>query len=164
MSTVLEELLPPEVRARRGQWSAWRVAPAVTASDIRRWAIAVYWPDPPPARFVEAEAAESSRLGGLVAPQELNPFAWLPGGPPRTPSLPGVRRLFGGCRIDFGVPIRAGDVVRSRTRLERWTPKTGTTGPMLVVEHTHEWRNQRDETVRDATYTLILRPPTDAAA
>lgn len=160
---AIEDLLPAEVRARRGHWSSWQAAPAVTASDIRRWAVAVYWPDAPPERFVDPDAASRSRWGGLVAPQELNPFAWLPGRPARTPAAPGARKLFGGCRITFGVPIREGDVVRRRSRLDGWRPSTGGSGPLLLVDHDHEWRNQRDELVRDARYTLIYREPAGAA-
>jgi hypothetical protein len=120
--------------------------------------MAVYWPDPPPAVYLEPGDRPH-----LVAPRELNPFAWLPGGSGGTPPLPGVRRLFGGCRIAYGVDIVDGDVIRRRARLDGWTPKVGRGGPMLVVEHTHEWRNQRDELVRDAQYTLVYRERLDAA-
>lgn len=44
-----------------------RVSHPVTDSDIRRWAIAVYWPERPPARFL-------SREGGPTVPEDFNPF------------------------------------------------------------------------------------------
>lgn len=163
MTMTAEQLLPAKQRSRRGQWSGWRSAPPVTASDIRRWAIAVYWPEPPPARFVDEKVAAASKWGGLIAPQELNPFAWAPGGPPRTPALPGVRRLLGGYRIEYGVPIRVGDVIRRRSRLDGWEAKSGPTGDLLLVYHTHEWRNQGDATVRTALYTLIYRGAVSAS-
>lgn len=159
MTARAEDLITDEQRARRGEWSPWRAAPAVTASDIRRWALAVYWPEPPPERYL-AEGGP----GELIAPREFNPFAWLPGGDSRTALPPGVRRLFGGCRLRYGEHIRAGDVVRRRVRLDGWTPKTGSTGDFLAVHSTHEWRNQRDQLVRRAEYTMIHRDPTRAPA
>lgn len=146
----------------------------MTESDIRRWAIAVYWPEPPPRRYLDAGAAAASRAGRLVAPQELNPFAWAPpppvmldghaeadhdpGASRGARAVPeGARRLFGGCRLEFGVPIGVGDVVRRRTCLEGWTTKASGAGEMVLVDHLHEWRNHRDEMVRSAVYTLVYR-------
>lgn len=162
MSSNAEELLSTAQRSRRAVWSDWRVAPPITSSDIRRWAIAVYWPDSPPARFLEG-TEEASKAPDAVAPQEFNPFAWLPGGPPRTGAAEGVRRVLGGCRIRYGAPIRPGDVIHSRVRLDRWEPKKSRQGELLVVDYSHEWRNQTDDVVRDAVYTLILRRRSDAA-
>src|SRR3954469_16209252 len=48
----------------------------VSASDIRRWAIAVYYPEPPPRHFVDEDYARTTPFGGIVAPEEFNPFAW----------------------------------------------------------------------------------------
>jgi hydroxyacyl-ACP dehydratase HTD2-like protein with hotdog domain len=139
----------------------------VTASDIRRWAMAVYWPEPPPARFVDEAAAVRSRFGELVAPQELNPFAWMPGkqeaASEREPPPEGVRRLFGGCHIEYHEPIRVGDVVRRRTRLEGWRSKAARSGELLLVDWAHEWRNQRDGLVRHAVYTLLHQAVPDGA-
>ena len=56
-------------------------APAVGANDIARWAIATYWPEPPPARFLDAVAAEKAPWGGIVAPRDFDPFAWMPDRP-----------------------------------------------------------------------------------
>jgi hypothetical protein len=163
MTARAEDLLTAE---QRGRWSPWREAPPVTASDIRRWALAVYWPEQPPRRFLDDGAvATGSRRGGLVAPREFNPFAWLPDGAGgSTPLPPGVRRLFGGCRIAYGEDIAVGDVVRRRVRLDGWAAKSGSSGDFLVVHHTHEWRNQRDRLVRMAEYALIHRSTTRAPA
>lgn len=51
-------------------------SPPISEGDIRKWAIAVYWPDTPPRQFWDAGYAESTRWGGIVAPEEFNPFAW----------------------------------------------------------------------------------------
>ena len=49
----------------------------ITDSDIRRWAIAVYYPEPAPRLFWDAEYAAGTVHGGIVAPEDFNPFAWL---------------------------------------------------------------------------------------
>ncbi len=54
-----------------------RVSFPVSSSDIRRWALAsALPPEPPPREFVDADYA-TTRWGGLVAPREFNPFAWM---------------------------------------------------------------------------------------
>jgi len=49
----------------------------VAESDIRKWALAIYYPEEPPRRFWDEEAAAGSREGGIVAPEDFNPFAWM---------------------------------------------------------------------------------------
>ena len=49
----------------------------IAASDIRKWAMAVYYPAPPPRLFWDEEYAAATRFGGIVAPEEFNPFAWM---------------------------------------------------------------------------------------
>jgi hypothetical protein len=147
------------------EWSDW--SPTIRESDIRRWAIAVYWPAPPPGRFWDAAVAAATAEGGIVAPEELNPFAWpapkraLPGPRPRAGALrqpdPSQvrRRINGGCRASYGAPMRPGDTIRRRVRLHSWRTTAGSRGPLLLVDYEHEWRNQRDEHVRTAVYTII---------
>ena len=40
-------------------------------------ALAVYYPDVPPRLFWDEEYARSTRHGGIVAPEDFNPFAWF---------------------------------------------------------------------------------------
>ena len=49
----------------------------ITDSDIRRWAVAVYYPDDPPRLFWDAGHAAGTGHGAIVAPEEFNPFAWM---------------------------------------------------------------------------------------
>src|SRR5262245_9745654 len=82
-----------EMRGASGGALGWRVSFPVSASDIRRWAIAVYHPARPPEPF---------RTGSVVAPEEFNPFAWTvaerssappgidPNDPDRTERLLGI--------------------------------------------------------------------------
>jgi len=145
------------------EWSAWS-AP-IRDSDIRRWALAVYWPEPPPRRFWDERFAASTATGELVAPEEFNPFAWPAprtanaarrAAPDRQPDPRAVRgRVNGGCRATYGVAMRPDDCVRRRVRLHTWRTTSSARGPLLIVEYEHEWRNQRDEVVRVAVYTLI---------
>src|ERR1700693_969279 len=65
-----------------------RVFYPVAESAIRRWAVAVYFPAPPPREFWDRAYAESLPPGGIVAPAEFKPFAWMQGGD----GAPAVRR------------------------------------------------------------------------
>ena len=104
----------------------------ITDSDIRRSAIVVYYPEPAPRLFWDAGYAAGTAHGGIVAPEEFNPFAWMtqpetdqpetprvPAGfvspeetlgiePPAAPSL-----INGGTEVDYGVRMRPGDVITS---------------------------------------------------
>jgi len=46
-----------------------RVSYPITVSDIRRWAMAVYYPEEPPRLFWDEEYARATRHGGIVAPE-----------------------------------------------------------------------------------------------
>jgi hypothetical protein len=158
-------LVSAGMRARRGIWTEWSPYCAeIALSDIRRWAMAVYWPERPPRIYWDEDYARATRRGGIVAPVEFNPFAWsLPsvsrGATTRagaeSSDVVGSRRVNGRCRMRFGVRMRPGDRVRRRSCLDGWTVKKGRTGELLLVDFVHEWRNDRDEPVRDATFTLI---------
>jgi hypothetical protein len=145
------------MRARRGVWSEWSEPSApICDSDIRRWAIAVYWPEAPPRLYWDEAYARGTRWGGIVAPVEFNPFAWgVREEAERVGPRPRRRRVNGGCRLQFAAIMRPGDRIRRRSRLEDWEIKRSREGEMLLVRFTHEWRNQRDELVRHAVYTLI---------
>src|SRR5207302_1306356 len=70
-----ESLVTPDMVERQGQWSEPRSSYPVGQSDIRRWAIATYWPEKPPPIFWDEEYARSTRWGGIIAPPDFNPFA-----------------------------------------------------------------------------------------
>jgi hypothetical protein len=145
----------------------------VSESDIRRWALAVYYPDQPPARFIDPGAAKASQWGGLVAPEEFNPFAWLaqstedkggdlsPNDPDRTEKTAGITgpglkfMLNGGMEVEYGVPMRPGDVITSVTRLADYTEREGRLGLMLFTVTENTWTNQDGELVKRTRSTLI---------
>jgi hypothetical protein len=149
------------MRERRGAWTPWgRPSAPIATSDIRRWAIAVYWPRTPPRLYWDEDYAASTRWGGIVAPVEFNPFAWsIEPGPSRR-ELDGhtehqSRRVNGGSRIRFGAAMRPGDRIEARSMLVEWRAKRGASGDLLFVDFRHQWRNQEGVTVRDAVHTLV---------
>lgn len=126
----------------------------VDANDIRHWAIATHWPEPPPARFVDEAVATAGPWGGLVAPRDLDPFAWNPRRPWGGPWLrgmgaePGKRILNGGQRSAYFAPIRPGDVITGICRLVDVVEKDMKLGPTSVFTTEQRWTNQRGELVR----------------
>ena len=146
----------------------------VSSSDIRRWAIAVYYPECPPGRFWDAAAAAVSRYGGIVAPEDFNPFAWMVAEPkePRTLATatdnpdaienglhvpgPGLRHaLNGGTHISYGVPMRPGDVITSVTVLAGYRERLGSLGLMLFTSIETVWTNQNGAMVKTGVSTVI---------
>ncbi|SEO82738.1 FAS1-like dehydratase domain-containing protein [Trujillonella endophytica] len=168
-------LVRPDMAALVGQPYGAAVSYPVTASDIRRWAIAVHFPEPPPAQYLDPEAEAQGRL---VAPLDLDVFAW---GAARTeptgreiavdpvlemygamehhlgvapPDLP--HGLHGGASVDYtGVRIRPGDVIATATVIERYLEKTGRVGAMLITDLATTWTNQAGETVKVARMSQI---------
>jgi hypothetical protein len=158
-----------ELRAAIGAPLYTVVSHPIDPSDIRRWAIAIYWPSPPPPEWgPDADAAT------LVAPEEFNPFAWSVRScePMRATELPledshrieklagipgpAVRNLLhGGYTTAYGVPMRVGDVVTNRVRLTGYTEREGSLGTMLFTATEELWTNQRDEQVKKCSVTTI---------
>jgi len=145
----------------------------VSESDIRKWALAVYYPEEPPARFWDEDAARQSRYGGIVAPEDFNPFAWIraePRGVQRSSAATDAdsmekslgiegphlwNQLNGGVTVEYGEPIRPGDVITGVTRLGQYSERVGSLGLMLFTPMETTWTNQRDELVKRSTTVLI---------
>jgi len=131
-----------------------RLSPPISDSDIRKWAIAVYWPETPPRQFWDADYATTTRWGGIIAPEEFNPFAWpiarqedvRLGGLIGTE--PGQRILNGGSEARYYAPMRPGDVIRSATTLTEVYEKTGRLGMMLFLINAVSWSNQHGIVVK----------------
>jgi hypothetical protein len=148
-----------------------RVSYPIAASDIRRWAIAVYYPDPPPDVFWDEEAAGTPN-GGLVAPEEFNPFAWL-AAEPKGPQVlnradpdfiegqigiegPGLRfQLNGGIEVEYLERMRPGDTITSERRLHQYSEREGRLGLMLFTTVEDTWTNQRGQVVKRQRQTGI---------
>jgi hypothetical protein len=168
-------LIRPDMREVVGLPYGRQVSYPITASDIRRWAIAVHHPDAPPAPYLDPQASED---GGLAAPLDFNPFAW---GAARSETTgreiaadpvyrnagamehnlgiapPDLRRaLNGGVSAEYtGVPMRPGDVITAESVIAGYTEKEGRLGAMLMTETATTWTNQDGETLKVHRMTLI---------
>ena len=76
MAEGVDTLVTPQMREALDAWSEPSWSLPIEASDIRRWAIATYYPEQPPRLFWDEEYAKTTRWGGIIAPPEFNPFAW----------------------------------------------------------------------------------------
>jgi len=166
-----------EMAAAVGAETGRQVSFPVSTSDIRRWATAVYWPDPPPRLFWDEAYAATTIHGGIVAPEEMNPFAWMTaehalletqvrdGEEPNDPNRleralgiegPGLKyQLNGGMECEYGVRMRPGDVITSIGRLAGYHEREGRLGLMLFTINESTWTNQRDELVKRTRSTQI---------
>jgi acyl dehydratase len=136
-------------------------APAVGANDIARWAIATYWPEPPPARYLDADIAAKGPWGGIVAPRDFDPFAWMPNRPWSGDWLwgmgtePGKRILNGGQHNRYAEPIRPGDIVSVTRRFVDVIERETKRGPMVFFASEFRWENQDGALVRLGEQTSI---------
>ncbi|KAA9105904.1 FAS1-like dehydratase domain-containing protein [Microbacterium rhizomatis] len=144
----------------------------VSASDIRRWAIAVHWPDGPPARFL------SRTVEKLVAPEEFNPFAWAVASRSPDPEEFGLREdemiaadcqerllgisppamstgLFGAYSVSYGVPICEGDSIASQSSLRGYSERESRRGLLLTTTLEDRWINQRGEFVKSVVREIV---------
>ena len=165
----METVISAEMRDALGTRVSRRVSYPVSASDIRHWAIAVYWPDPPPEQYLSV--SESA----VVAPEEFNPFAWAvveseshPAGhgigdndPDRTERQIGIHgpgltnQLNGAVEVDYAAPVRVGDVITSVVVLADYAEREGRLGHMLMTTSQDTWTNQHGEPVKTTRFTLI---------
>lgn len=167
-----ETFVTKDMVNRKGVWGNERTSPPISASDIRKWAIATYWPKKPPQIYWDEAYAKSTRYGGIIAPPDFNPFAWpveraARGGGARTPNPDAnvtpsggkpkrsTTGMNGGQTDTYGVPMRPGDVITSKTRLKDWNEREGRLGLTLYTFTETEWRNQNDEHVRTRISTSI---------
>jgi MaoC dehydratase-like protein len=159
--TETSMLVTPELEALKDVWTDHKTSFPISESDIRRWAIAAYYPEPPPRLFWDAEYAASTRWGGIVAPEDFNPFAWpIPTGD-ETDAASSIVRVGSGAVMNggqadvFGVRMRPGDLITSRRRLAKFEERQTKSALMLFSYYETEWRNQHDEVVKTRTGTVI---------
>ena len=161
MSDAAPTLVSQDMIDRQGVWGEERTSPPIALSDIRKWAIATYWPETPPKIYFDDEYAATTHYGGIIAPPDFNPFAWPAERPKSAPGAargPDGRKLTGmnGGQTDtYGVPMRPSDVVRSRSRLRDWNEREGRLGLTLYVFTETEWHNQDDKLVRRRVSTGV---------
>lgn len=151
-------LVTQDMIDRRDVWSEKVYSRPIALSDIIKWAIAVYWPDEPPRIYWDEEYAQATKWGGVIAPQDFNPFAWpVPRLPApaalATPTGAGVgQRVMNGGQTDrYGVPMRPGDVIGQSSALVDWNEREGRLGLTLFSYTENRWENQRGELVKSRT-------------
>jgi len=168
-----ETLVTQEMKDTRDKWSEPRKSWPVSASDIRRWAQNVYWPEVPPRLYWDEEYAKTTRWGGIIAPDEFNPFAFplegsygqeaalaeVEGRPaPSSGTMgsgPGSNAMNGGQTIRYHAPIRPGDVISTTSALVDWNERQTRLGLTMFVTNETRWTNQNGELVCVKTQVSI---------
>lgn len=157
--TSADTLVSQDMIDRKGVWGGEQTSPPISTSDIRKWALATYWPEKPPAIYWDEDYAATTIHQGIIAPPDFNPFAWPVERPKveRTPSggTRATRGMNGGQTDTYGVPMRPGDVIKSRSRLQDWNERYGKLGLTLYTFTESEWTNQNGELVRRRISTGI---------
>ena len=131
----------------------------IEASAIRKWAMAVYWPEPAPEKFMNAEHA----------PEDFDAFAWgpatyeslLPGDDGSVIVRHGINEralgfpdwkfragLNGGMNCTYGVRMHVGDVITDVKSVGEYTERQGRMGLMLITQSISTWTNQNGELVK----------------
>lgn len=171
VSEAVASFITEEMEAAVGRELSRTVSYPVSASDIRKWALAVYYPEPPPTCFWDPGAEGTGEA--IVAPEDFNPFAWIavePAGPPPpygsggssfesrlgVTEVPLQFMLNGGVDVEYGVPMRPGDVITAVSTLAGYSQRTGRLGEMLFTRTAAHWTNQRQETVK-TTHNMLIR-------
>lgn len=174
-STIATSNISEAMRTAVGTEIGRSVSYPVGENDIRRWAIATYWPEEPPARYLDAPADGSP----MIAPEEFNVMStsWRAASSERSANViekpqlainpdmtenqigvegPGLKNMLnGGMTVEYGAPIRAGDVITSIRTLGDYAEREGRLGLMLFSTSVDTWTNQDGEFVKRSTMTLI---------
>jgi len=154
MTSQPETLVNQEMLDKKDQWSEANVAPPISVSDVRKWGIAVYWPETPPRLFWDEEYAKSTRYGGIVAPHDFNPFAWpVEREVPQTRQTAagggvGTRGMNGGQTDFYEKSMRPGDVISTSSALVDWYERNGKLGLTLFSVTEIRWTNQTGDIIK----------------
>ena len=160
------------MRAVVGGEISRRVSFPVADSDIRKWAIAVYYPRRPPPRFWDTAYIATTLGGRTVAPLEFNPFAWMTAEPKGFPLVdkldsdilekalgiegPGLKnQLNGGLDVEYLTEFGAGDVITAVRVLDAYSERTGRLGRMLFTTVRETWTDQNDRMLQIRRQTGI---------
>ena len=135
---------PLHMHERKGIWGSEQVSDPISLSDIRKWAIAVYWPKTPPRLFWDAEYASDHALGrdhraAGFQPLRLADQVRGPRGRERSRRVEASARedagMNGGQVDTYFAPMRPGDVIRARHPPARLGREQNPPGPHPVQLH-----------------------------
>lgn len=144
-----------------------RTRGTVTARDFQRWAAAVNDLNP---LYFDPDHARANGHPDVLAPPLYVQYAPLgvptldhlrPDGTPDRPALPldgYPRRMAGGQDAVFHHPVHDGTAITATTTLTAITPKTGRSGPFLLVTTHTTYTTDDDTLVAEITDTLIALP------
>jgi MaoC dehydratase-like protein len=148
----------------------------IAPSDIRRWALAVYYPEIPPPEFWDEDDPVTIANGGIIAPEEFNPLAWIsripgPAGhqaenPPTRvgafESVLGVEPpqfravLQGEIRARYGNDaMRPGDVIHSASSITEYAERQGRMGLQLYTTISEVLTNQNGDWVKTVDTVFV---------
>ena len=168
-----ESYISEEMNGATGRELDRVVAFPISASDIRKWAIAVYFPSEPPRLFWDEAYAASTPHGGIVAPEDFNPFGWMTAEPEGIQPTDGGYdpnitekklgltdlglkfQLLGGRELEYGVRMRPGDVITAVRQLGGYSERQGRLGLMLFTTVVTTWTNQHGAFVRRLSDSII---------
>jgi len=163
---MTETYLNDTVINAKGTLCSRSVSYPIEASANRKWAIAVYWPESAPQKFMDAE----------YAPEDFDAFAWgpasyeslIPGDDSGIVARHGINEralgfpewkfragLNGGMNCTYGVRMHVGDVITDVKSVGEYTERQGRNGLMLITQSISTWTNQRDELVKRTINTGI---------
>ena len=140
-----------------------QVSPPIAASDVRRWAIACYYPTWPPEKYLDGPHQQ--------VPEEFNPFAWSPQPPAyRDPSqkssdfveiMLGLEppkytgSVHGGIRSTYVSAMRIGQTVTCIRTLKGYVEKQSSDRVMLLTTVGERWLDDDAREIKRVELTLI---------
>jgi len=164
-----KSLITDEARAMIGRENEPVISGPTTELEIMNYCHAVGDLNP---LYIDKEAAEKGPYGGIIAPPLCVPIPGvmrpsdlredgLPapkGNANWQPPLKTTRSMAGGTETEFGVPIRPGDMLTSRSKIADIFERTGRSGSRLVFVVTETvTTNQNGEVVSISRSTGISR-------
>lgn len=173
---AVKTLITDEMRAIVGVVMEEETSYPIAASDIRRWALAVYYPEVPPPEFWDDEDPVTVAAGGIVAPDEFNPLAWIAKDPkpavrdagaraPRVGAFetrlgveaPAFRAVLQGeIRARYGeAQMRPGDVVHAATSITEYSEREGRMGLQLYTTLSEALTNQNGAWVKTVDTVFV---------
>lgn len=172
----MRTLVTHEMRGIVGVPMREEVSYPIAASDIRRWALAVYYPEIPPPEFWDDDHPVTVAMGGIVAPEEFNPLAWITrdprpvrhdpaGATPRVGAFemalgvepPQFRAVLQGeIRASYGeARMRPGDVIKAATSITEYFEREGRMGLQLYTTVSEAFTNQSGEWVKTVDTVFV---------